>query len=622
MEKWAMLPKVKEYEYLEGSFTFDEIAVNTNLDKELYGVLHTVLGEILCHDGKYNLELQESELGEEEYKIQITRSGIVIQYGSLKGLFYGAITLKHLRKQFGVSIPCMKLRDYPDVPVRGILYDISRNKVPKLETLYLLVDMMADLKYNQLQLYVEGLSFEYESFRSYLKEDSYIRKSEIVSLKEYCKKRFIELIPNQNTLGHMTDWLSIDEFRRLARNAEGEMAFGKMQRPGTLDPENRGSEEFVECLTNEMLPQFESQYYNVNLDETFGITEHGLYQKWILKMYDICKKHGKKMMMWSDMVISFADGIDALPEDITFLDWGYEDHYPFDTECQELKKRNLDFYLCPGTSSWCSIAGRTDNMIQNVDKAIDCAHRYGAKGILMTDWGDAGHWQAFPISWPGFAYAAARTWNKEAVSLKELTDYLNDFIFEDSNGQMGELSLMMGRICRFDDFRLLNGSLFHHQLVMGLCSKEEFEDYVQYLRNWMIPYAKRFYEDGGKELIEQIECGKAFDYEGIKKYIDSMKVMVRQSDMKRKDSLWTKSEYEQSLLLLELAAEIRLYIESQSLLQREERLEKLAGLKQLVQESKELFMKNWMNRNKVGELEKSEQMFEQIMRQIAQSEEK
>lgn len=622
MEKWAMLPKVKKCEYLEGSFSLDEIAVNTNTDKELYEVLHRVLGEIAYLDGNYNLELQEAVIGEEEYKIQVTQKGIVIQYGSLKGLFYGAVTLKHLRRQFGTSIPCMDLWDYPDLPVRGILYDISRNKVPKLETLYLLVDMMADLKYNQLQLYVEGRSFEYEGFRSCLKEDAYIRKSEIVSLKEYCKKRFIELVPNQNTLGHMTDWLSVDEFRRLARNPEGEMAFGKLQPPGTLDPEKRESEEFVECLTGEMLPQFESPYYNVNLDETFGITGQELYRDWILKMYGICKKHGKKMMMWSDMVISFADSMDALPEDITFLDWGYEDHYPFDTECKELKKRNLDFYLCPGTSSWCSIAGRTDNMIQNVDKAIDCAHRYGAKGILMTDWGDAGHWQVFPISWPGFVYAAAKSWNKEAVSGEELTEYLNNFLFEDANGQMGRLSLMLGRTCRFDDFRLLNGSLFHHQLVMGLCSKEEFEDYVSYLRGWMIPYAERFYEDGGKELIEQIECRKAFDYEGIREYIDSMRAMVRQADMKRKDALWIKSEYEQTLLLLELAAKIRLYIESQSLMQREERLKELAALKQLAKEGREVFSGNWMNRNKVSQLEQSIQMFEQIMSQIAQSEEK
>lgn len=621
MESWAMLPKVKECEFLKENFSLDGFIVSTDINETLYEVLHRAMGDFLYRDGGNNLELQTAGLEEEEYKIQISREGIILQYGSLKGLFYGAVTLKHLRKQFGASIPCMSLRDYPDLPVRGILYDISRNKVPKLETLYLLVDMMTDLKYNQLQLYVEGLSFEYESFRDCLKEDCYIKKSEIAALQEYCRERFIELIPNQNTLGHMTDWLHIDKFKTLARNPEGETAFGKMQPPGTLDTEKKESEEFVECLTKEMLPQFESPYYNVNLDETFGIADSGLYRKWILKMHDICKKHGKKMMMWSDMVISFADTMEELPKDITFLDWGYEDHYPFDTECRELKKRNLEFYLCPGTSSWCSIAGRTDNMIQNVNKAIDCAHRYDAKGILMTDWGDAGHWQAFPIAWPGFAYAAARAWNKAEVSEKELTDYLNDFIFEDSSGQMGKLSLMLGRICGFDDFRLLNGSLFHHQLVLGLCSKEEFEAYVQYLRNWMLPYAERFYEDGGKELIEQIECRKAFDYEGIREYIDSMKVMVSQSGMKGKYSIWTKSEYQQTLLLLELAAELRCYIESGSQREREERLKKLAGIKQLAEESKEIFKKNWMNRNKVSRLEESMEMFEKIMRQIAQSEE-
>jgi len=616
MERLAILPKVKKCAYLEGNFVLDRVVIKTNIDKAVIKVLHTVLGKIECCDDRVNLELQVTELKEEEYKIHITQKGIGIQYANLNGLFYAAISLKQLQKQFGPTLPCMNIWDYPDLPKRGILYDISRNKVPKLETLYLLVDMMADLKYNQLQLYVEGLSFEYESFSRYLKEDCYIKKSEIVNLQAYCKERFIELVPNQNTLGHMTEWLSIDEFSGLARNPEGEIAFGTMQRPGTLNPEIDESKQFVESLTNDMLSLFESKYYNVNLDEAFGITEPYLYKEWLHKMYDNSKKRGKKLMMWSDMLISFAEEIEVIPNDITLLDWGYEDLYPFDTECRKLKKRNLSFYLCPGTSSWCSLTGRTDNMIQNVDKAIDCAHRYGAKGILMTDWGDAGHWQAFPISYPGFVYAAAKAWNKETVLLEELSNYLNDFIFEDVNRQMGSLSLMIGRTYQFDDFRLLNGSMFHHQLVMGLCSKEELEEYLQVMKNWMIPYANRFYNDGGKELIKQIENRKDFDHTSIIKYLETMKLMLQQSDMKRSDATWIKMEYEQSLQLLKLAAELRDFIENNPLLQMGRRKEKLTELQQLVQSSEELFKRTWRNRNKESHLDKSMTMFKQIRKQI------
>ena len=45
------------------------------------------------------------------------------------------------------------------------MLDISRSKVPNITTLKKLVDKFATLKYNHLELYVEGFSYEYNSFR-------------------------------------------------------------------------------------------------------------------------------------------------------------------------------------------------------------------------------------------------------------------------------------------------------------------------------------------------------------------------------------------------------------------------------------------------------------------------
>lgn len=621
MKKWSILPKVKELNYLEETFFLDQLVLNENCNNEVKKIVQTVFEEVTYCNEFVNVELKINNFDSEEYQLSVTERGIKIEYASSKGLFYALISLKHLRKQFGNILPCIKVKDCPDVKNRGVMFDISRNKVPKLSTLYLLVDMMADLKYNQLQLYIEGLSFEYESFRNYLSDECYITKSEMEQLQTYCEHRFIELIANQNTLGHMTEWLSIDDFKSLARNPEGEMAFGKLEKPGTLDPEKSETLEFIEKLNNDMLSLFKSEYYNVNMDEAFGITEPSLYQEWLLKMYKSSKLRGKRMMMWSDMLISFKDEIKEVPEDIVLLDWGYEDHYPFDTECKKMKQINADLYLCPGTSSWCSISGRTNNMIKNVDKAIDCVHRYDAKGILMTDWGDAGHWQTFPISYPGFAYAAAKSWNKAEVSQDELANYLDLYVFEDECCKMGNLALAIGKTCQFDDFRLLNGSIFHHQFVMGLCSKEDLEEYIKGMKNWMIPYANRFFDDGGEELIRQIEDRKEFDFETVKLYLSDLTEMLRQSDMKRRDASFVITEYEQTLQMLNLATEIRYFIEYEKTLQPENKKEKLELIKKLVEKSEAQFKETWRYRNKESKLEKSTEMYRNIKNQIKSLEE-
>ncbi len=47
------------------------------------------------------------------------------------------------------------MRDHPDLPVRGVMLDISRDKVPTMATLEAVIDRLASLKVNQVQLYSE-----------------------------------------------------------------------------------------------------------------------------------------------------------------------------------------------------------------------------------------------------------------------------------------------------------------------------------------------------------------------------------------------------------------------------------------------------------------------------------
>ena len=42
---------------------------------------------------------------------------------------------------------------------RGLMLDISRNRVPTVETLHSLVDALQALNYNELQLYTEPVSY-------------------------------------------------------------------------------------------------------------------------------------------------------------------------------------------------------------------------------------------------------------------------------------------------------------------------------------------------------------------------------------------------------------------------------------------------------------------------------
>jgi hypothetical protein len=632
MREITVLPKVKQCIRGEGTFNIKVLRVSETQSEAACSILSRSIGEEVVKSETPNIYIQQQEVwGEEGYSLEITAEALTIGYGTVKGLFYAGITLKYLLKQYDRLLPCMHIEDTPDLPVRGVLYDISRNKVPKLETLFKRVDLLADLKYNQLQLYVEGLSFEYEHYKEYLKQDSYMTKQEIKELQAYCKERFIELVPNQNTLGHMEGWLELEDFKHLRENPDGTMAFGTWQLPSTLNPTHPESMQFIENITEDMLKHFESEYYNVNLDETFGlglgaseflvekIGKEGIYIEWVKKMYDLAQKNNRKMMMWGDIILSYKEKLSELPKDIILMDWGYEDHYPFNQDCKKLKESGLTFYVCPGTSSWLSITGRTENMLGNVDKAVSCAHEYGAKGLIMTDWGDRGHWQTGVISYPGFVYGASKAWNKKEVTEKELADHLSLYVFEDRALVMGEVSLQAGRCNQFEDLRLLNGNMSYHHFEIGLCTKKELDDYLQKAKEWMVPYAESFLEDGGAELLGQLQVKKAFDYEGLVTYITNLKQALLKAELQCEGQEAIKKEYIQAFDLTLISADIRQYIEKGETFSRTQKISYLKALGQKLEEHMKLYKENWLRDNKISYLEKSISLFIRLEGQIREA---
>src|ERR1035437_8529120 len=75
----------------------------------------------------------------EGYALTIDRSGVRIEFRETPGLRAATATLRQLLRQYGRHLPCLKFRDWPDFARRGVMLDISRGRVPKLETLLDLV---------------------------------------------------------------------------------------------------------------------------------------------------------------------------------------------------------------------------------------------------------------------------------------------------------------------------------------------------------------------------------------------------------------------------------------------------------------------------------------------------
>jgi len=158
------------------------------------------------------------------------------------------------------------------------------------------------------------------------------------------------------------------------------------------------------------------------------------------------------------MVLSHPEVLPDVPRDAIALDWGYEADHPFGEECGKLAEAGLEFYVCPGTSSWLSIAGRTENMIANIRAAAEAGLTRGASGLLVTDWGDHGHWQPFPVSYAGLAYGAAMAWFAAGNRELDLAAVLDRQVFWDRNDVMGRGALTLGSVYQDVGVLLKNAS--------------------------------------------------------------------------------------------------------------------------------------------------------------------
>jgi hypothetical protein len=395
------------------------------------------------------------------YRIAVRHGRVRVEAADAAGRFYARNTLTQMRRVFGRRLPTGVIEDWPDYPVRGVMLDISRDKVPTMETLFRLVDLFAEMKINHLQLYMEH-TFAYRRHREVWSGASPMTAREVRALDAYCRERFIELVPNQNTFGHMHRWLKLPKYKRLAECPDGFVTPWKDRRPDpfSLNPTDPASFRLVRELLGELLPNFAGRMVNVGCDETWDLGQgrskaacarrgNGrVYLDYLLKIHRLVTAGGRRMLFWGDIILKYPDLIPELPRDLVALVWGYEGNHPFDKECAAFERCGLEFWVCPGTSAWNSIAGRTDNALENIRSAARNGLKHGARGFLLTDWGDNGHWQPWAASYLGFAAGAAMSWCLRTNARLDWSRVLDAHVFRDETRRLGRAALDLGNAHR------------------------------------------------------------------------------------------------------------------------------------------------------------------------------
>ncbi|MDF1837141.1 MAG: glycoside hydrolase family 20 zincin-like fold domain-containing protein, partial [Planctomycetota bacterium] len=224
-----------------------------------------------------SFELDPNLVSDQAYRLEIRPQECVIRGGGELGFLYGAITLNQWISQHpqGTPIHCVTIEDAPKIERRGYMLDVSRDRMPTMDRLHELIEQLARLKYNHLELYLEH-TFEYAGHESVSDGASPITPDEMRVLVGSARWHGIEMVPNQNTFGHMHRWLTLPAYNHLAEEPGGTLhAFDFRKEPFGLCAANPESLRLVDDLVGQLWPLFDSEFFNAGLDATFDLGRGG-----------------------------------------------------------------------------------------------------------------------------------------------------------------------------------------------------------------------------------------------------------------------------------------------------------------------------------------------------------
>ena len=409
---------------------------------------------------------------EEAFRVVCSSDKITVFSPIVKTTLFALHLLKQIFDSSEEAIPCFEINDRPILRRRAFMLDVSRCKVPTMDSVFELIDLLCLLRFNEIQLYIEH-TFAFQNHQKVWEEFSPFTGEEIRQIDHYCKKRFIELVPNLNSFGHFERWLRHEPYKKLAECPEGfqrDEPFMIRNHGSVLKP-NQESLAFIDALYEEYLPHFSSSKFNVGLDEPWELGQgwsrpmveargkHTVYLDHLKGILALVERRGKSMEFWADVLLEKPGNAQNLPPSASPVIWGYEADHPFEEQAKILASSGLKYSLAPGTATWRSFSGRWDTVRQNLGAACDISRKYLAEGIMLTNWGDCGNHQPWATLYPPLFLGAQLAWSGKKVTDEQIGSAVDHYVFKSPSFGLGYELINLARLDQLTGFHLPNNSL-------------------------------------------------------------------------------------------------------------------------------------------------------------------
>ena len=438
-----ILPQPREINYGSKQLKIEGISIYihstpTDQDRFVAGELSSILSEIsgseinVIDKGDYEHAIILERTGDvdplpqpgeesgpdsrEAYRISIDSRQARITSRSTAGLFYGVQTIRQIIEGSGKDsiLPECEIEDWPELPYRGFMMDMSHTQLPRIEEIKEQIDFLARWKCNQYYFYSEA-SIELEGY-PLLMANARFTKEEVMDVIKYAKERHIDVIPNMELYGHLHDLFRLEHYADLA----------VVQHGGEFKPYDPRVKSIIDDWIIQIAEIFSSPFFHIGFDETWlikneaenlGLPPEALYLKMLRQTTDMVEQQGKIPLVWADMLQKYPSIIPELSEKTMAVPWHYfpKEEEAYDPLLFPFRSNNIPMIVQSALINWNWVYPAFEISFENTDLLLRVGKKYDAVGFINSGWTDDTQ-TIMRLSWPDLAYGSASSWQKEKIN--------------------------------------------------------------------------------------------------------------------------------------------------------------------------------------------------------------
>ena len=365
--------------------------------------------------------LKADTIGDQGYLLFADKSHLIVAANTGQGLFYGVQTLRQLLHEDGGQLVCpaVGIRDWPSMEWRGVQDDISRGPIPTEEFMRRQIRTLAAYKVNMFALYMEHV-FDFASQPLVAPKEAALTPQEVKALVNYAQQRYVTILPEQQTFGHLHNMLKYDIYSDVAERPHGHV----------LTPTKQQSYDIIKAMYADMVPLFPGPFLHVGGDETDELGrgqtaarahEVGLgrvYLEHMQKVSGMLQPYHKQLMFWGDIAVTYPQLLGILPKDMIAVPWDYDPRPSYDNIIKPYRDAGLRVIVAPGANNWNQLWPNLDASYVNIRNFVRDGQKLGAMGMLNTTWNDDGE-SLYGMAWPALIFGAAAGWQADESNIEQ-----------------------------------------------------------------------------------------------------------------------------------------------------------------------------------------------------------